>query len=150
MKDENDKQPDTRVKEQQDDEALGTVRDSSVVLPIEEVDAMCTNIEFVPYYLFAQQKYLFHLRVCEPEKYAGMMLQMYVRWNPTWEKQGVPRRAKLWQIIHVANAGPLKRGQKIKKSMFLGKIFRCRLSVATTESGICYSVVDTITKKVTG
>jgi len=87
MKDENDRHFAKRLKEQQDDEVLGTVRDSSVVLPIEEVDAMCTKIEFVVYPFFAQQKHVFHLRVCEPEKYSGTMLQMYVRWNQAWKKQ---------------------------------------------------------------
>ena len=108
------------------------------------------KIETIPYKSFGQEKFVFHFRVCDPEEYQGTMLQLYVRWNPVWGKRGVPRRASLWQIIHVAQNGELKQGKKIRRSMFLRKIFRCRLRTAITATGIPYSVVDTVTKKLTG
>lgn len=133
-----------------DKDCLCSIQDSSVTLPIEEIEAMCVKIETIPYKWFGQEKLVFHFRVYEPEEYAGTVLKMYVRWNPVWRKRGVPLGAKLWQIIHLAQDGGLKRGQKVQKSVFVGKIFRCRLRTATTTTGIPYSLVDTVTKKLVG
>jgi hypothetical protein len=39
-------------KSMEDSDVLCSVQDSSIVIPVKEVDAMCTKIEFVPYSLF--------------------------------------------------------------------------------------------------
>ena len=74
----------------------------------------------------------------------GTKLQMFARYAG-WKT--LPVRSKLWKLATVATGGQLKRKQKVTKSLFIGKMFRCK--VRPDENGH-YTVVDTLIKKLTG
>jgi hypothetical protein len=69
---------------------------------------------------------------------------MYVR-QAGW--QNVPVSSKLWKVTRVATNGQFRRGQRITKSLFVGKLFRCKVR---GDKNSHYTVIDTIVEKLTG
>jgi len=130
----------------EEDDVLGVIGDSPPLLQntIKEVDALCTKVQSISYSGTKDARIVFTFRVVEPERYSGTKLQMFARYAG-WKT--LPVRSKLWKLATVATGGQLKRKQKITKSLFVGKMFRCK--VRPDENGH-YTVVDTLIKKLTG
>ena len=129
-----------------EDDVLGVVGDSPPLFEktVKLVDALCTEVQSVTYRGTKDAREVFTLQVIEPEKYRGTKLQMYAR-NAGWKT--LPVRSKLWKLATVATGGQLRRNQKVTKSLFVGKIFRCK--VRPDKNGH-YTVVDTLVEKLTG
>ena len=126
-------------------DVLGIIGDNPPLLPttVKEIDGFCKKVQSIHYRGTKDARLVFTFQVVEPEKYFGISLQMYVR-NAGWKT--LPVRSKLWKIARVAN-GQLKRNQRVTKSLFIGKVFRC--SVRPDKNGH-YTVVDTIVRKLVG
>lgn len=131
-----------------DDDLLFTIGATAPLLDCAEVDAICIKVELTTFRPYRQGKLVFHLKVLEPAEFEGTLLQLYARLAPQWQGKP-PIASKLWKIAAAATGGNLKRGQKITKSLFLRKIFRCRLKVVG-EAGARYSTVDTILERLAG
>lgn len=71
---------------------------------------------------------------------------MFVRNDPRWKSP--PVSSKLFKVCAVA-VGGLPRRRRITKGMFVGKLFRCRIKTAG-EGAAAYSIVETITERLTG
>ncbi len=129
-----------------EDDVLGVIGDSPPLLQdtIKEVDALCTEVQLIAYRGTNDARIVFTFQVIEPERCSGTKLQMFARYAG-WKT--LPVRSKLWKLATVATGGQLKRKQKVTKSLFVGKIFRCR--VRPDKNGH-YTVVDTLIKKLTG
>ena len=129
-----------------EDDVLGVIGDSPPLLPenIKQVDALCTEVQTIAYRGTNDARLVFAFQVIEPELHSGMKLQMFAR-HAGWKT--LPVRSKLWKLATVATNGQLRRKQKVTKSLFVGKIFRCR--VRQDKNGH-YTVIDTLIKKLTG
>ena len=127
-------------------EVMFTVLDAPPLLECEYVDAVCVAVETSKFRPFMQTKFVFWFEVFDPDKYAGTRLEMFARVDPRWKSP--PRSSKLYRQVCIA-VGRLKRGQKITKTMFTKKAFRCRLRTVG-EGPSAYSVVDTISENLAG
>ena len=131
--------------EQSEDELICQTGDCPPLLPCSEVQAVCTDVQLVRFGPF-QQKLVFDFEVLDPAEFAGLKVSMYVRKDPKWKHP--PVSSKLFRVSAVA-VGGLPRRRRITKQMFVGKLFRCRLKTAG-EGAAMYSIVDTITERLTG
>jgi len=129
-----------------EEDVLGVIGDSPPLFPdtIKEVDALCTEVQLISYRGTNDARLVFTFQVIDPESCSGAKLQMFARYAG-WKT--LPVRSKLWKLATVATGGQLKRKQKVTKSLFVGRIFRCR--VRPDKNGH-YTVVDTLIKKLTG
>lgn len=136
------------MSDQQDpDEVMGVTGEVPPLLLCSEVKAVCQAVKTVEYAPFRQKKYLFIFSVVEPEEYATNHLQMFVRVNPAWKHP--PIASKLFKAALVATDGQLRNRQRITKSMFIGKLFLCKLRTVG-EGGARYSIIDCITERLAG
>lgn len=127
------------------DDVLFTTGDCASLLPCKEVQAICTDVNRAFY--FGQPKLAFKFTVVEPEKYSGEKLEMFVRNAEKWHGHP-PRSSKLHKAAAIALGGP-PRKQRITKSVFVGKEFRCRLK-RVGEGTAAYSIVEELLEKLTG
>ena len=132
--------------EQSEDELICQTGDCPPLLPCSEVQAVCTDVRHVRYGPFHQEKLVFNFDVLDPVEFAGLKVSMYIRNDPKWKHP--PISSKLFKVSAVAN-GSLPRRQRITKSLFVGKLFRCRLKTVG-EGAAAYSIVETITERLTG
>jgi len=107
--------------------------------------AGCKDVNRAVY--FGQPKLAFKFTVVEPEIHAGEKLEMFVHNAEKWHGHP-PRSSKLHKVAAIALGGP-PRKQRITKSVFVGKVFRCRLQ-KVGEGAAAYSVVKELLEKLTG
>ena len=116
---------------------------------IKYVDAQCIKIEKKCFW-GRRQGFKFTFRVVDPEehegqKLAGLELPMYVNLGGWWDSKKRPRTsAKAAKISQVAGCP-----KGLRRSAFLGKIFRCQLT-KTDDVTAPYTIVKTVVKKVAG
>ena len=116
---------------------------------IKHVDAQCIKIE-EKFFWGRRKGFKFTFRVVEPEvhqgqKLAGLELPMYVNLGDWWGGKRRPREsAKAAKISQVAGCP-----QGLRKTAFLGKIFRCQL-IKTDDETAPYTIIKTVVKKLTG
>ncbi len=129
-----------------DDDILGVVGDNPPILPplVKEVVALCKAVDLKSYRGIWDHRYVFTMQVVKPDDFEGMKLVMYARWREEWKT--LPVKSKLWKLARRATGEQFKAKQKITKSLFLKKLFRCR--VRLDENGD-YTVIDTIIERVT-
>ena len=141
-----------------EDDLLAYVGDIPPLLEGETVvDAQCVSIIGPFRFRFKgheRAKLVFWFVVVVPHEHAGKKLPMYVRMEDAWRGRPISRRAKLHKLAYLATGRHLTKGYRITKTMWLGKIFRCRLKRVTVDSGgdeaMHYTVIDTILEKVAG
>jgi hypothetical protein len=106
------------------------------------VEARCIAVTRAFY--FNRPKLVFKFKVIEPELYRGQKLEMFARNSPTW-KSHPPVSSKLWKIAAVALGRLPEKHDRVTKSMFLGKTFKC--TVGNSGKGVfAYSVVEMISE----
>ena len=129
------------------DEVLFEIDESPVLIRgMATVEAQCTAVNAAFY--FGQPKLTFSLKVVTPEECAGMKLEMFARNAEKW-KGHPPMSSKLFKIAAVALGRLPRKQDRITKTMFLKKVFLCKLG--TSGEGVSkYTVVNTITEKVAG
>ena len=127
-----------------DNDVLGVVGESPPLLDCSEALCFCFKFDHAHFRPYDQKKYVFYFRVIEPAKHEGVVLKMYVR-DGEWKNP--PVSSKLWQIARVANPD-LKPGSRITASLFLKKLFRCRLG--PTKGPVPYTVIQMLLEKVAG
>jgi len=127
------------------EDLLFTTGDCASLLLCEEVQAICQDVKRALY--FGQPKLAFKFTVVEPEKHAGEKLEMFVHNAKKWHGHP-PRSSKLHKVAAIALGGPPRR-QRLTKSVFVGKIFRCRLK-SVGQGAAAYSVVENLLEKLTG
>ncbi len=130
----------------QSDEVLAQLGDGPPLLQCAEVKAVCMRISKVEYRPWRQVKWIFDFRVFEPDQYAGLRLQMFVRNDPRWKR--LPVSSKLWKVIQVASGGD-RSVRRVTKSLFVGKAFRCKLKTCG-EDDAAYSTIEKIVERLTG
>lgn len=135
----------TGNKAKNSNDLVGVIGEAPDHLPCDVVEAVCRKVSIIKYKPCRDPKLVFEMWVYAPEQYAGVMLRMFVRLDPRWKT--LPVGSKLWKMAQVA-AGPLKRRQRVTKSMFEGKAFRCRLR-SVGKGPAAYSVVDSLIEKLT-
>lgn len=128
------------------DELICETGDCPPLLPCSEIQAVCTDVRPVHYGPFRQEKLVFDFEVLDPAEFAGLKVSMYVRKDPKWKHS--PVSSKLFRVSAVA-VGSLPRRRRITKSLFVGKLFRCRITT-TGEGAAAYSIVERITERLTG
>lgn len=128
-----------------EDELICQTGDCPPLLPCSEVEAVCKNVRLVRYGPFGQ-RLVFEFEVFFPEEFARSKLSMFVRKDPKWIHP--PIGSKLFKVIAVA-VGSLPKRRAITKSLFVDKLFRCRIKTVG-EGAAAYSTVDTITERLTG
>jgi hypothetical protein len=138
---------DERYSEEPEDETLGVVGEANTALIVgyAAVKAICRTMEKKAYRW--GERYVLTFVIIDPEKYQGTTLPMYMRVTESTKRKHIPESAKLYKAACVAMGYRLPRGFKIKKSMFVGKTFRCRLRTVH-EGAVMHTIVDTITEKV--
>src|SRR5688572_22372983 len=113
------------VPDPEDDDLIGIAGDGGVLLPDKEVQAICRSMNRVEFRMFKRWKYVLKFDVIVPDCYLGKVsLNMYLRFVPSWAR--IPTCSRLYKAACIAHGGRLRR-QRITKSMFVGKVFRCRL-----------------------
>ena len=127
-----------------DDEVLAVVDEAPPLLECAEAVCFCFKIERTLFPEFQTVKLVFYFRVLEPHQHKDLVLKMYVS-----DQKGkrLPIRSKLYQIARVAFSD-LKKRTRITNSMFLKKIFRCRLGPTATP--VPYTVVRTLLEVIAG
>jgi hypothetical protein len=131
-----------RAAVEQDDELLfkAIVDPPFLVRGTAVVDAKCIAVTRAFY--FNQPKLVFQFKVTKPAMYCGK-LAMFARNAPQW-KAHPPVSSKLWKIACVALGRLLEKHGRVTKSMFLNKVFQCKVS--NSGKGVsAYSVVEMIT-----
>jgi hypothetical protein len=133
--------------EMPDDDVMGVVGDAQSLLVVGYATAiaMCTKVDTKKYKWGI--RFVFTFRIHEPVKYQGETLYMFARFNEEWKAKHFPESAKLYKCGCIAAGRRLARGFQITKSMFLQKLFKCRLHTAG-EGAAKYSTIDMITEKV--
>jgi hypothetical protein len=127
------------------DDLIGVSGDGGVLLPgLQVVDAVCRSMTLVEFRMFKRTKYVFRFGVVQPPEHLGVNLQMFARFVPSWKR--IPTSSKLYRCACVA-VGRRLRGERITKSMFVGKLFQCRLK--TVGDVAAYTIVDTLLRKLT-
>ena len=132
-----------QVAVEQDDELLfESIADSPfLVRGTAVVDAECIAVTRAFY--FNQPKLVFKFKVIKPEMYCVKKLEMFARNAPQW-KGHPPVSSKLWKIACVALGRVPEKHDRVTKSMFLNKVFQCKVS--NSGKGVsAYSVVEMIT-----
>jgi hypothetical protein len=140
-----------RMVEDETDDIIGEIeRDGGQVLVgCATVDAIVTNIEKKN--CWNRTKLFFTLDVIRPEEYAGITLKLYVRNEGHWKY--IPASSKIYRLACVALGRRLRQRDRIRKSMFLKKVFRCRLRKVTPLKGATateYTIVDEFLEKLSG
>jgi len=130
-----------------DDDVIAIAGDDSPLLPLASVDAVCDRVERVRFGLFDRVKLVFTFVIVEPAEYALTKLKMYVRVKDDWKRRPMPRSAKIYKCASVALGRPPIKGDRIVNSLWLHKLFRCRLAAAETQNGHTYSVVQMIEER---
>jgi hypothetical protein len=126
-----------------DNDVVGTT--SAGVIPVDEVDAVCTSMEKKPYDRYQQSRWVLTFAVAFPEKYSECDLVMYLHDY----KGRIPAGSRLHAAASIA-AGGLQPRQRITQSMFVGKMFRCKTRLARSLTGELYTVIDSLIAKLTG
>jgi hypothetical protein len=132
----------------EDDEIIGETDDGGSLLSVAEVDAVCRSMTLVEFRMFkGRKKFVLKFDVVWPAEYLErkISLSMYVRFVPSWRR--IPPSSKLYQCACVA-LGRRLRVERVTKSMFVGKIFRCRLRTVSRGAS-AYSIIDTLLEKQT-
>lgn len=129
-----------------EDDLIGTAGDGGRLLLVPQVDAVCRSMTLVEFKMFKRTKFVLKFDVVSPAEYLEhkISLPMYIRFVPSWRR--VPTASKLYKCACVA-LGRRLRGERITKSMFVGKMFRCRLR--TVGDVAPYSIVDMLLQKLT-
>jgi len=128
------------------DELICQTGDCPPLLHCPEVQAVCTDVHLVRFRPFQQDKLVFDFEVFNPVEFAGSKLSMFVRKDPKWKHP--PVGSKLFKVSAVA-VGSLPSRRRITKSLFVDKLFRCRIKTVG-EGAAAYSIVETITERLTG
>ena len=130
-----------------DEDLIGLVGDAQTLLIVgyAAVNATCTKVETKAYRWGT--RFLFTFKIRDNEKYEGKTLFMFARLNEQWKTKYIPESSKLYKCACVAEGYRLPRGFPLTKSMFLKKIFRCRLH-HVGEGAAKYTTVEIITEKV--
>ncbi len=137
------------------DEAAGAESDDPLcimgrvppLLDVKEVTAFCRKVHRKKFGSYGW-RFVLEMEIVEPEVHAGEVLEMFIRDNPQWNGRP-PVSSKLYQAIMAATGGSVKSRQRISKSVFLNKVFRCR--TATVKKGpASYTVIDQILEKIAG
>lgn len=131
--------------ERADNDLIGTSGDGGMLLPCQEVDAVCRSMKLVEFRMYRRQKYVLGFDVIEPVEYQGTRLHLYLRKGNNWKR--IPPSSKLFKAACVA-LGRRLRNERILKSDFVGVAFRCRLRTVDS-GGQPYSVVDSLLRKLT-
>lgn len=131
----------------QQDDVIGTVGDVPPSILCETVEAVCVRIEDTFYRPWCRRKLVLSFQVYAPEEHAGQIVQMFLRIKRDWPY--IPASANVFKAASVSLGRKLRRGEKITKSMFLRKAFRCRLRQSGTAPA-SYSVVAVLLEKLTG
>jgi hypothetical protein len=131
-----------------DQEIFGIAGECAPLLPISIANAVCLSVNLVRYQPYQRTKLVFKFSLIEPEAHVGTTLEMFVRTEPSW-KEKLPPASKLHKIACIANGARLKRGQKVVPSMFLNRVFKCRLR-KVGDGAAAYTIIDTILEKLTG
>ena len=129
------------------DEVICTFSGDVVLLPCGQVVAVCMHLG-EPVYCFGQRKRQFIFSVIEPDEYAQLKLDMWLRDDPKWDGRP-PRASKLFKMTAVALGRLPGRRECITTRMFVGKAFRCRLHVSG-KGPASYSVIAELLEKVAG
>jgi hypothetical protein len=129
------------------EEPLGVAAETAPLLPLSQANAVCLSVTSVDYRPYQRTKLLFKFSIVEPESYAGTILEMFVRTDAKWKT--LPPASKLLKIACVANGTRLRRGQTVVPSMFVHRVFKCRLR-KVGEGAAAYTIVDTLLEKLTG
>ena len=129
------------------EDTLFTVGEVPALVDCEEVQAVCTNVHRHYFNLWQSERIVFDFEVIDPEVHAKTKLQMFCRWDRKWKSP--PKNSRIFRTAWIALGG-LRPRQRIHKGLFVGKVFRCRLRLASPKDGPAYSVVDMILVKLTG
>ena len=126
---------------QDDDDVLAIGDEVPPLFDITEAICCCFRLDRVrfPY----GPRLVFHLRIYEPAEYRNQVLKMYVR-DPG-KKMSIA--SKLFQLALVVDPDFNPR-VGAKKSMFLKKLFRCKL--VPSRGAVRYTIVQTFLEKIAG
>lgn len=128
------------------DELICQTGDCPPLLHCSEVQAVCTDLRLLRFGPYQREKLVFDFEVLSPAEFGKLKLTMYVRKDSKWKHP--PVGSKLFKVCATA-VGKLPRRRQITKSLFVGKLFRCRLRTVG-EGAASYSIVETITERLTG
>lgn len=113
------------------------------LLECDEVEATCVDVVKQEFGQYDQTKLILIFNVYFPERYQCVRLNMYLT---HYERPGM--RSKMYKLIRTV-VGEVKRKQRITKSMFVGRAYRCKLRTVDVD-GVRYSVVDEVLEVLTG
>ena len=126
-----------------EDDTLCIAEAGPPLLDCDEVEATCVDAGKRHFGQYDQTKLILTFNVYLPEQYEGVQLPMYL----TYYKQ-LAIRSKMYKLIR-AVVGEVKGKQRITKSMFVGRAYRCKLRTVDVD-GVRYSVVDEVLEVLTG
>jgi hypothetical protein len=130
-----------------EDDVIADAGDGGVLLPVTEVHAICRSMKLVEFRMYRRSKYVLRFDVISPPEYgdgASLSLYMYLRFVRSW--RSVPTSSSLYKAACTAYGRRLRGGERITKSLFVGKLFRCRLRTVG-EGAAAYSVIDRLIER---
>lgn len=119
--------------------------ESPCFVPAATVDAVCRAIKSTRFGSFGD-RLVFRFIVSEPQRHAGARLEMYCRYSKKWASP--PISSKLYKSACIAYGGLLPRRVRIKKELWLGRLFRCQTR-AIGNGPATYTIIDQILEKLT-
>ncbi len=126
-----------------EDDTLCIAEAGPPLLDCDEVEAICVDVVKRYFGQYDQTKLILTFNVYLPERYVGVQLPLYLT---HYERPGI--RSKMYKLIR-AVVGEVKGKQRITKSMFVGRAYRCKLRTVDVD-GVRYSVVDEVLEVLTG
>jgi hypothetical protein len=136
----------TDVKLQQPSKTISGAVDGLV--HYDTVDAVCISAKTITFRMFgSRRKLVFDFQIIEPAQYLGTHLEMFVHWDGKWKV--IPRVTKLFRVASIAAVRPIRDVKMIQPSLFVGKVFRCRV-VMSGRAPAAYSVIEMVLEKLTG
>jgi hypothetical protein len=130
---------------EQDDDIIGIAGEGGALLPCTTVDAVCTRVDTVYFARYQRHKLVLNFSVYSPPEFEGVKLQMFLRLDKRWTK--IPRSASLYKAALIATGRRIDN-EKIRKSWFKSKAYRCSLRTVGSDTG-AYSVIDSIVERLT-